>query len=943
MRKYKSIKKLVVIATALATGYVAQSQSAGMPNSIWYGGECEQYRWPDVPSRCPEVIIKQKGDHHELPGDHTTTVRYRREGWDTVVTCEQRQIVLSCTPNIPARRFNGTYYVDEIPYDPADPTFALGTRMPITTDDNFSNYSTTIPYPFYFFGIQKSSFVLGANGLVAFGPVPVTNTTSTGPSCPWSYSAGIPWTDGLSGAPGSLSYMRDAIYGVYEDTYPSTSAHTTGAANWGIYYSVRDEYPCRKIICSWNDVPQYSCNSLHCTYQIVCYEGSNIIEVHVKERNVCSSWNGGNGIIGIQNATGVNQVANSNPSASNGWSQINGKPAAFYPSGLNPFTSNMSYRAFRFTPWGQTAVTYGWYKERNVVDTVWTAYRLDTTWTAYRLDTTWTSTTDYTIDTVWTEYTLDTVWTNYQLERRTVNDTLRNAEDFPAAINDPNGYYLPMHEQNDDYPCKFLTKAYVSPKTPTKYVFFLRFRDANMNPYDLKDSIMVGVDTLDYLNLHKVTVTDRQPKKLDVCIEDIARMRVDMNKLQEIKHEVWSVSRISNGNKILLDTLVGEGDPQLRNNYLTVDNYQMTELFRVTGNDTLVLDTTLYEKRDYTKVGDTAKTRLLTIQTSQLPTTGLRANKIDTLIIEITADYASGCHSFDTMMLRVFPKFDSTTVAGICRGETYTWDTNGHVYNTYTNSTDPRTTFVTLHSQLGCDSVVRLDLTVMDVSKTVIPVDDCKPYTWINGQTYTNSNTATMATDTVVLKNRWDCDSILQLQFTLHPLTAKLQSDVEYFTIDNLNAVLTDISIGGDSRVWKFPNGSDQTGSTAYYTIPSEMDGANIILIESSQYGCVDTAKIYIPLNKEAFWIPNAFTPDNPTGNNLFSSVSTKTLRQEMKIYNRRGEMVFECTGVDCAWDGRDLRGEPCVQGAYVYVIRYTNEYEPKQTKVLTGTVTLIR
>ena len=121
------------------------------------------------------------------------------------------------------------------------------------------------------------------------------------------------------------------------------------------------------------------------------------------------------------------------------------------------------------------------------------------------------------------------------------------------------------------------------------------------------------------------------------------------------------------------------------------------------------------------------------------------------------------------------------------------------------------------------------------------------------------------------------------------------------------------------------------------------MDGANIILIESSQYGCVDTAKIYIPLNKEAFWIPNAFTPDNPTGNNLFSSVSTKTLRQEMKIYNRRGEMVFECTGVDCAWDGRDLRGEPCVQGAYVYVIRYTNEYEPKQTKVLTGTVTLIR
>lgn len=920
MRKYKTIKKLVVIAAALATGYVAQSQSEGMPNSIWYGGECELYRWPDVPSRCPEVIIKQKGDHHELPGDHTTTARYRHEGWDTVVTCEQRQIVLSCTPNIPARRFNGIYYVDEIPYDPADPTFSLGTRMPISIDDVFADNHTTIPYPFFFFGIQKNQFRIGANGLVTFCS---PTDFGSGNSCPYAFRSTnqLPW-NGTSGHadPFNQARMRDAIYGVMEDTHPG---HFTGSETNrvdGIYYGVQGEYPCRKIICSWKEAPDFGDYDHKGTYQIVCYEGSNIIEIHINKRECCPTTS--DALIGIQNATGSAQVANSDPSASNGWSQINGKPAAFWPSGYNVFTTNITNKAFRFTPWGQTAVTYGWYKERKVVDTVWTAYHLDTTWTSP------------------TDYTMDTVWTDYNLVQRTVNDTLRNGEDNPAALNDTNGYYMPMHEQNDSYPCKFLSKAYVSPKRPTKYVFFLRFRDANMNPYDLKDSIIVGVDTLDYLNLHKATVADRKPKKLDVCIDDVARMRVDMNKLQEIRREVWSISRVSDGNTIVLDTLVGEGDPQLRNNYMTVDNYQMVELFRVTGNDTLVMDTSLYEKRDYARVGDTAKTRLVTIQTTQLPTTGLRANKIDTLIIEITADYESGCHSFDTMMLRVFPKFDTTTVAGICRGETYTWEANGR---SYTQSTNPATTFETMHSQLGCDSVVRLDLTVMDVSKTIVPVDDCKPITWINGKTYSSSNTATAESDTVVLQNRWGCDSIVQLQFTLHPLTAKLQSDVEYFTIDNLNAVLTDISTGGDSRVWKFPNGAEQTGVTAYYTIPSELDGANIILIESSQYGCVDTAKIYIPLNKEAFWIPNAFTPDNPTGNSLFSSVSMKTLRQEMQIFNRRGELVFECEGVDCAWDGRDLRGEPCVQGAYVYVIRYSNEYEPKQIKVLTGTVTLIR
>ena len=195
----------------------------------------------------------------------------------------------------------------------------------------------------------------------------------------------------------------------------------------------------------------------------------------------------------------------------------------------------------------------------------------------------------------------------------------------------------------------------------------------------------------------------------------------------------------------------------------------------------------------------------------------------------------------------------------------------------------------------------------------------------------------------MILQNRYGCDSIVQLDFVIHPLTAKLRSNVENFTLDNLDAVLTDISIGGASRVWKFPNGPDQTGVNAYYSIPAEMDGANIILIASSEYGCVDTAKIYIPLNKEHFWVPNAFTPDNPAGNSLFSSVSTKTLRQEMLIYNRRGELVFRCEGVDCAWDGRDMDGNPCVQDAYVYIIRYTNEFEPENTRVLRGTVTLIR
>ena len=292
------------------------------------------------------------------------------------------------------------------------------------------------------------------------------------------------------------------------------------------------------------------------------------------------------------------------------------------------------------------------------------------------------------------------------------------------------------------------------------------------------------------------------------------------------------------------------------------------------------------------------------------------------------------------MMLRIFPIFDTTVEDGICLGQTYEWDANGQ---RYTQNTDPEVTFARLHSAPGCDSIVHLKLTVSDVSHTVDYRDDCKPFTWINGRTYYQTNTATSATDTIVLKNRYDCDSVVQLNFTLHPLTARLRANIDHFDLDHLDAVLTDISTNGNGRVWKFPSGPDQTEPTAYYSIPVDLDGANILMIESSEYGCLDTTSIYIPLNKEHFWIPNVFTPDNPAGNNTFGSVSTMTVHEEMLIYNRRGEMVFRCEGVDCTWDGRDLNGNPCVQDAYVYIIRYTNEFEPKKTRVIKGTVTLLR
>lgn len=893
MHKLNNIKQIALVFVALFATAEAMGQSSTVGSSPSPAIECGEYQWPEVQSPCPEVQVKQKHDH-------TALARYRHKEWDTVVTCANPQIILSCMPYIPVQRFNGTYYVDPIPYDPPDTTFSLGTRMGIGTDDEFAGSHTVIPYPFYFFGIRKNQFRIGANGLVTF----VSPTDfGDGNYCPYGFRTNtnkLPW-DGTAGHTDPFSSyslrMKDAIYGVMEDTDPAYFNGSESNRIDGIYYGIQDEFPCRKIICSWKEAPDFGHHDGKGTYQIVCYEGSNIIEVHVRQRGCCPTTS--DALIGIQNATGQPQVSSSTPTDPNSSPAINGKPAAFAPSvngGTpgNPFTSTLNHVAFRFTPAGTTAKNYGW---RRIYD-------------------------DGRPDV-----------------------ELRNIVVYPEAMDDSCGYYEPMDDANS---CPTLTKAYVSPKEPAKYVFYLRFLNANNDQYVLTDTVFIGVDTVNYLDIHKLPINDTLPGRLDICLNDTARMRLDITALQEITHEEWLIRRVSGGDTITLDSLVADNHPgqvvNLSNNYLSFDpRYTPVQAFRIQGNDTTVMDTTLFSLDDYDLIGDTILTRKVFLFSRNLPTQGLQANKIDTILIQVTSDFASGCHNYDTFMLRVFPNFDTVIADGICQGETFTWDTNGSPYKTFTQPTNPQTEFVLLHSAPGCDSLVHLKLTVSSVSHTIDHQEDCKPYTWLNGKTYTTSNVATAATDTIVLKNRYDCDSIVQLELVIHPLTAKLRSDIDHFTLDNLDAVLTDISIGGGSRVWKFPNGPDQTGVNAYYSIPADMEGANIILIASSPYGCVDTAKIYIPLNKEHFWVPNAFTPDNPAGNSLFSSVSTKTLKQEMLIYNRRGELVFRCEGADCAWDGRDFDGNPCVQDAYVYIIRYTNEFEPQNTRVLKGTVTLIR
>ncbi|MBO7200822.1 MAG: hypothetical protein J6V54_05430, partial [Bacteroidales bacterium] len=205
-------------------------------------------------------------------------------GPDTVVNCINTSVTLKASVFATSRTVT-QYSVKEIPCTPPYP-YTSGDPIFVGQDDVWST-AISLPFGFCFFGTTYNTVYAGANGVITF-------TAPTSTNCPYAFSTTIPNT----GFP-----ILNAVFGVYQDIHPGIGGQQY------MHSGVLGEWPCRMYVISWNQVPLYQCTSLTGnTYQIVLYEGTNIIDVYVGQRSVCSTFNGGNGLIGIMNANGTQAV-----------------------------------------------------------------------------------------------------------------------------------------------------------------------------------------------------------------------------------------------------------------------------------------------------------------------------------------------------------------------------------------------------------------------------------------------------------------------------------------------------------------------------------------------------------------------------------------------------------------------------------------------------------
>ncbi|MCO5260010.1 MAG: PKD domain-containing protein [Crocinitomicaceae bacterium] len=155
-------------------------------------------------------------------------------------------------------------------------------------------------------------------------------------------------------------------------------------------------------------------------------------------------------------------------------------------------------------------------------------------------------------------------------------------------------------------------------------------------------------------------------------------------------------------------------------------------------------------------------------------------------------------------------------------------------------------------------------------------------------------------------------------------------------------------SYGAVSYYWEFGDGiGTSTEVNPTYTYSDEPNWYNVMLVATSQGGCVDTAYAYVTIQEELiFYVPNTFTPDKDQYNEVFKPIFTygyDPYNYSLYIFNRWGEMVFESHDTEVGWDGTyGVNGKICQDGTYTWKIDVKTTANDER-KTFVGHVNIIR
>jgi gliding motility-associated-like protein len=334
-------------------------------------------------------------------------------------------------------------------------------------------------------------------------------------------------------------------------------------------------------------------------------------------------------------------------------------------------------------------------------------------------------------------------------------------------------------------------------------------------------------------------------------------------------------------------------------------------------------------------------------------------------IVVTTTNTCGSAQATQTLDIIPFPTVTlSTNTVSLCSGQSATVQANSNAAVTYSWSTSATTNTVSLNSTgvysvevsnicgiatatVNVSSANLSPLILTSSSNTICPNEtatltvtggDTGIYSWSN-----SSNTGSVVTTSggiVSVASANTCGTVTtSLSVSVINLSASISANPVTGT-SPLNVSFMNNSSSASTYLWDFGNGNfantqnvgDQTYNTGIYTVYLAItDGA-----------CMDVDSITITVNEvgPTLYVPNAFTPNGDSINDVFLVGATNIKEFNIIIFDRWGLKMFESSDIRVGWDGK-VNGNIVADGTYFHLINAVGNDGEEIKKQ--GTITLFK
>ena len=751
----------------------------------------------------------------------------------------------------------------------------------IYTDDIFGSV-IDLGFDFVFYGNTYNQVVLASNNYLSF------NTFNAGNYSDWTIDAAIPTN--------LEPETQNSILCPWQDIYPGANGNGT------IQYATTGEAPNRVFIASFCGIPMFSCTDICYSSQIKLFEGSNIIETHIAQKVLCTTWNEGAAVHGLHNIDGT---------------------IAHVVTGLDGIVRNFPNQwtcendAWRFTPNGN---------DDYVIENMEFAPAVAGT------------------DIIWQDEFGNQIGTGGQITvipggnvTYTAGASLcGDAGDwcgFEGGIegDDVSIFFeeLNLSGNGNDVSCFELNNGTIEVFAPYEGNWIYNLYDSNSTLILSENS---SNEEFIFQNLSPGEYFIDIQEESSLCVS--SEINISINQpAQIISSDLTSDVSCFGGSDGLIEITI-EGGISPYTTYLYNANQEniSTESGDLISFNNLESGDYYYSVLDSNGCLITGDEIIFNI------------NQPNEIIIELNETGGVSCNNSEDGFIDI-------TVSGGNPNYSYVWvNPMGDSFNTEDlQNVSGGNYSLTLTDQNGCEELFSIEINENEAVSFDVDFEDCNVndieisinasggipnyfYSLSYDNNIVDSNTngnfegLEAGEYLVSVNDSNNCESESYISLNSSPL-ANFETDEFEFSLSNEPTEFTDLSIDNNIISWSWDfgdgNNSNQQNPTNQYLQP----GVYFITLEVVDiFGCSDVITKELRVLQDYYsYTPNIFTPNNDGMNDTFSP-SLMNIDYEsysLTIFDRWGNELFKTNKYEEGWDGKQINGEMLPSDIYSYKVVY--------------------